>query len=88
MKAEGFDKYQIMIDGSRRLTRRNRRYLRLFTPFQPRNQLSFSVIITSGKRDKLRFNAIKTSNSQQCLSVKNMGGTSSNSWVNAQHVEQ
>ena len=35
MKSEEFDQYQIMIDGWRRLTRRNRRYLRLFTPFQP-----------------------------------------------------
>ena len=35
VKCEGFDQYQVMIDGSRRLTRRNRRYLRLFTPFQP-----------------------------------------------------
>ena len=35
MKAEGFDQYQVMVDRSRRLTRRNRRYLRLFTPFQP-----------------------------------------------------
>jgi hypothetical protein len=33
IKCEGFDQYQVMIDGSRRLTRRNRRYLRLFTPF-------------------------------------------------------
>ena len=35
MKAKGFDQYQVMVDGSRRLTRRNRRYLRLFAPFQP-----------------------------------------------------
>ena len=35
VKSEGFDQYQVMIDGSRRLTRRNRRYLRLFSPFQP-----------------------------------------------------
>ena len=35
VKCEGFDQYQLMIDGSRRLTRRNRKYLRMFTPFQP-----------------------------------------------------
>ena len=35
MSCEGLDQYQVMIDGSRRLTRKNRRYLRLFTPFQP-----------------------------------------------------
>jgi hypothetical protein len=35
MKAEGFDQYQVMVDGSRRLTRWNKRYLRLFTHFQP-----------------------------------------------------
>ena len=35
VKCEGFDQYQVMIDGSRRLTRRNRKYLRMFTPFQP-----------------------------------------------------
>ena len=35
VKSEGFDQYQVIVDGSRRLTRRNRRYLRLFTPFQP-----------------------------------------------------
>jgi hypothetical protein len=35
IKCEGFDQYQLMLDGSRRLTRRNRKYLRLFTPFQP-----------------------------------------------------
>ena len=33
--AESFDQYQVMVDGLRRLTRQNRRYLRLFTPFQP-----------------------------------------------------
>ena len=33
VKYKGFDQYQVMIDGSRRLTRRNRRYLRMFTPF-------------------------------------------------------
>jgi hypothetical protein len=31
VKDEGFDQYQVMVDGSRRLTRRNRRYLCLFT---------------------------------------------------------
>ena len=35
VKCEGYDQYQIMIDGSRRLTRRNRKYLRLFTPYVP-----------------------------------------------------
>ena len=35
VNCEGFDQYMLMIDGSRRLTRRNRKYLRLFTPFQP-----------------------------------------------------
>ena len=35
VKSEGLDQYKVMIDGSRRLTRRNRRYQRLFTPFQP-----------------------------------------------------
>jgi hypothetical protein len=33
--AEGFDQFQVMVDGSRRLTRWNRRYLCLFTRFQP-----------------------------------------------------
>ena len=32
---EGFDQYKVMIDGSRRLTKRNRKYLRLFTPYRP-----------------------------------------------------
>jgi hypothetical protein len=32
---EGFDQYQVSIDGSRRLTRRNRKYLRLSTSFHP-----------------------------------------------------
>ena len=35
VKCEGFDQYQVMIDGSRRLTRRNRKYLRMFTPYRP-----------------------------------------------------
>ena len=35
IQCEGFDQYQVMIDGSRRLTRRNRKYLRLFTPYRP-----------------------------------------------------
>ena len=34
MKVEGHDQYQELMDGSRRLTRRNRKYLKLFTPFQ------------------------------------------------------
>ena len=33
MKCEGFDQYQVMVDGSRRLTRRNRKFLRMFTPY-------------------------------------------------------
>ena len=39
LKSESFDQYQVMSDGSRRLTRRNRRYLRLFTSFQPNMSL-------------------------------------------------
>ena len=35
VKCEGFDQYQVMVDGSRRLTRRNRKFLRLFTPYIP-----------------------------------------------------
>jgi hypothetical protein len=35
VKVEGFDQYQIMVDGSRRLTRRNRKFLRKFQPFKP-----------------------------------------------------
>ena len=35
VKCEGFDQYQLMIDGSRRLTRRNRRFLRLSTLLTP-----------------------------------------------------
>jgi hypothetical protein len=33
VKCEGFDQYQLMIDGSRRFTMRNRKFLTLFTPF-------------------------------------------------------
>jgi hypothetical protein len=40
VKSEGFDQYQVMIDGSRRLTIRNRSYLRLFTPFGPNMTLT------------------------------------------------
>ena len=32
---EGFDQYIVIIDGSRRLTRRNRKFLRRFEPFDP-----------------------------------------------------
>ena len=32
---EGFDQYIIVIDGSRRLTRRNRKFLRRFEPYDP-----------------------------------------------------
>ena len=35
VKCEGFDQYQVMVDGSRRLTRRNRKFLRMFTPYIP-----------------------------------------------------
>ena len=35
LKVEGNDQYQVLIDGSRRLTRRNRKFLKLFTPFKP-----------------------------------------------------
>jgi hypothetical protein len=35
MKCEGYDQYQVMVDGSRRLTRRNRKFLRPFTPYKP-----------------------------------------------------
>ena len=34
MKEEGHDQYQVLIDGSRRLTKRNRKFLKLFTPFK------------------------------------------------------
>ena len=34
MKVEGHDQYQVLMDGSRRLTRRKRKYFKLFTPFQ------------------------------------------------------
>ena len=40
---EGFDQYQVMIDESRSLTSRNRRYLRLFTPFQPNMTVPWKV---------------------------------------------
>ena len=32
---EGFDQYVVIVDGSRRLTRRNRKFLRRFEPFDP-----------------------------------------------------
>ena len=32
---EGFDQYIVVVDGSRRLTRRNRKFLRRFEPFDP-----------------------------------------------------
>ena len=35
MKEEGYDQYQVLIDGSRRLTRRNRKFLKPFTLFKP-----------------------------------------------------
>ena len=35
IKVEGNDQYQVLIDKSRRLTRRNRKFLKLFTPFKP-----------------------------------------------------
>ena len=35
MKCEGYDQYQVMLDGSRRLTRRNRKFLKPFTPYKP-----------------------------------------------------
>ena len=35
VKCEGHDQYQVVVDGSRRLTRRNRKFLRLFTPYVP-----------------------------------------------------
>jgi hypothetical protein len=35
MKCEGYDQYQVMLDGSRRLTRRNMKFLRPFTPYKP-----------------------------------------------------
>ena len=35
VKCEGYNQYQVMVDGSRRLTRRNRKYLRMFTPYIP-----------------------------------------------------
>ena len=44
LKCEGFDQYQVLIDGSRRLTRRNRKYLQLFTPFHPNMTVNCSKI--------------------------------------------
>ena len=38
MKCEGNDQYMVMVDGSRRITRRNRKFLRQFTPFKPPGQ--------------------------------------------------
>jgi hypothetical protein len=35
MKCEGYDQYHVMLDGSRRLTRRNRKFLRPFTNYRP-----------------------------------------------------
>ena len=32
---EGFDQYVVIVDGSRRLTRRNRKFLRRFEPYEP-----------------------------------------------------
>ena len=32
---EGFDQYMVIVDGSRRLTRRNRKFLRRFEPYDP-----------------------------------------------------
>ena len=32
---EGFDQYIVIVDGSRRLTKRNRKFLRRFEPYEP-----------------------------------------------------
>ena len=88
MNAEDFDQYQVMVNGSRRLTRRNRRYLRLFTPFQPNMTVPCRTGGTSDEGSQLKFDGIRTSNSQQVPSMKNIEVMSTSNWGNAQHVEQ
>jgi hypothetical protein len=35
VKIEGNDQYMVVVDGSRPVTRRNRKYLKLFKPYDP-----------------------------------------------------
>ena len=39
MSTEGYDQYKVRIDGSRNVTRRNRKFLRVFQPFRPSDQV-------------------------------------------------
>ena len=48
---EGFDKYGIRVDGSRRLTFRNRKHLRKFVPFYPDPDVSDGVANNNLKRN-------------------------------------
>ena len=50
--------------------------------------MRFKTNMTSKVLNQLRFAAIRTNNSQQCPSVKNMGGMSTNLWGNDQHKAQ
>ena len=34
VEVKGFDQYEVMVDGSRRITLRNRKYLRKYTPYK------------------------------------------------------
>ena len=47
VSTEGFDQYKVRIDGSRNVTKRNRKYLRVFQPFIPSDQMP----IIAGRRD-------------------------------------
>ena len=47
VSTEGYDQYKVRIDGSRNVTERNRKYLRVFQPFIPSDQMP----ITAGGRD-------------------------------------
>ena len=53
VSTEGYDQYKVKIDGSRNVTKRNRKYLRLFQPFIPSDQMP---IIAGGGDDSVPKN--------------------------------
>ena len=53
VSTEGYDQYKVRIDGSRNVTRRNRKFLRVFQPFRPSDQLP---IVPGGGDDSIPRN--------------------------------
>ena len=85
---KGFDQYEVMVDGSRRITLRNRKYLRKYTPFKCQPFAARPVLVRGTPISTPQPNGtpISTPQLQPCLQPRSSLG-SEESAVDHHHVQ-